>query len=41
MFPYPSKTTAIPDISNHIGPFENIDPDVPNPDNNELSSNDT
>jgi hypothetical protein len=38
MFPYPINTTTVPDISNHIGPLENIDPEVPNPERNELSS---
>ena len=31
MFPYPKRTITPPDINNHIGPFENIDPEVPIP----------
>jgi len=36
MFPYPIRTTAPPEISNHVGPFENNEPDVPIPLNKEL-----
>lgn len=36
MFPYPKRATPPPDISNHVGPFENIEPEVLIPFNNEL-----
>ncbi len=31
MFPYPKRATVPPEISNHVGPFEKIDPEVPIP----------
>jgi hypothetical protein len=41
MLPCPIKTTAPPDNKSHIGPFENIEPDVPIPLSKELLSRET
>lgn len=38
MFPYPNNTTTAPDTNIQIGPFENIYPEVANPESKELSS---
>jgi hypothetical protein len=38
MLPCPIRTTAPPDNKSHVGPFENMDPDVPIPLSKELLS---